>query len=200
MSPRVLGLTGSIGMGKTTTAGMFAALGIPVWNADAAVARLYAPGAAGSRAIAGLVPDAVTAEGVDRAALKRAIGADPDLLPRIERAIHPLVAEDRQAFLAEHAHADLVLLDIPLLFETGGEALVDRVLVVSTDPAEQRRRVLARPGADPETFEKLLARQMSDAEKRARADHVIATDTLEGTRAAVEELVARLRSEGEKDA
>lgn len=200
MSRRILGLTGSIGMGKTTTAQMFAALGIPVWNADAAVERLYAPGAAGSRAIADLVPGAVTDAGVDRDALKRAIAADPQLLARIERAVHPLVAEDRQAFLEMHADADLVLLDIPLLFETGGAALCDLVLVVSTDPAEQRRRVLARPGIDAATFDKLLARQMPDTEKRARADHVILADSLEGTRAAVEELVMRLREEGVGDA
>lgn len=200
MSRLILGLTGSIGMGKTTTAAMFAALGVPVWDADAAVHRLYGPEAAGTEAIGRLVPAAVTAAGVDRQALKAAIGADPDLLGRIEAVIHPLVAADRQAFLESHAEADLVMLDIPLLFETGGDALVDRVIVVTTDPDEQRRRVLSRPGMDEAAFARLLARQVPDAEKCARADHVIRTDDLETTRKAVEQLVAALRQEAGNDA
>ena len=193
MTRRILGLTGSIGMGKSTTAAMFADLGIPVWDADAAVHRLYEPGAPGAEAIAQLVPEAVSENGVDRAALKAAISRNPDLLPRVEAVIHPLVAADREAFLTAHERADLVILDIPLLFETGARGLVDRIVVVSTDPAEQRRRVLARPGMDEATLERLLARQVPDAHKRAQADHVIRTDDLETTRRAVEELVTALR-------
>lgn len=200
MTRLVLGLTGSIGMGKSTTAAMFRDQGIPVWDADAAVHKLYGPGAAGSEAIARIVPAAAGPAGVDRAALRRAIAAEPELLPRIEAAIHPLVAADRLTFLETNAEADLVMLDIPLLFETGGEGLVDRVIVVSTDAAKQRRRVLSRPGMDNAAFEGLLARQVPDADKRARADYVIPTDDLETARAAVEQLVATLRQEGQDNA
>jgi dephospho-CoA kinase len=200
MSRLVLGLTGSIGMGKSTTAGMFRDQGVPVWDADAAVHRLYGPGAPGAEAISRIVPAAVTPEGVDRSVLKAAIAETPDLLQAIEAAIHPLVAADRQAFLDRHADAGIVMLDIPLLFETGGEDMVDRVIVVSTDPSEQRRRVLSRPGMDDATFERLLARQVPDAIKRARADHVIPTDTLETARAAVKELLTSLRRETQGNA
>jgi dephospho-CoA kinase len=196
----VLGLTGSIGMGKTTTAAMFRDHGIPVWNADEAVHRLYGPNAPGTEAIARLAPEAVTKNGVDRGALKAAIAEDPGLLPRIEAVIHPLVAADRQDFLTANVEADLVMLDIPLLFETGGERHVDRVIVVSTDQAEQRRRVLSRPGMDEESFESLLLRQVPDAQKRARADHVIRTDDLETARDAVERLIVSLRREARNNA
>jgi dephospho-CoA kinase len=184
-------------MGKSTTAAMFAEAGVPVWDADAAVHRIYAAGGPGAGALSPIVPDAVAPDGsVSRAALKRAIAADPGLLPRIEGAVHPLVAADRQAFLSGHDAADVVLLDIPLLFETGADAGVDRVIVVTTDPGEQHRRVLARPGVDDATFERLLARQLPDAVKRARADHVIRTDDLETTRRAVRQLLRDLRAEG----
>ncbi|MGP1357231.1 dephospho-CoA kinase [Roseicyclus sp.] len=199
--PLVLGLTGSIGMGKSTTAAMFAEAGVPVWDADAAVHRIYAAGGPGAQALGPLVPDAIRPDGsVDRGELRRAIARDQSLLDRIETVIHPLVAADRRDFLARNARADVVLLDIPLLFETGGERAVDRVVVVSTDPGEQRRRVLARPGMDEESFARLLARQVPDAEKRARADHVIRTDDLESARRSVEQLVQELRAERAGDA
>lgn len=194
----VLGLTGSIGMGKSTTAAMFAALGVPVWDADAAVHRLYGPGGAGAAAIARLAPAAVGPDGVDRAALRAAVLADAGLLRRIEAAIHPLVAADRQVFLdrARAAGAPLVVLDIPLLFETGAEAWLDRVAVVSAPAAVQRERVLARPGMTQAAFDAILARQVPDAEKRRRADHVIDTGAgLDHARAQVAAIVAGLRAE-----
>lgn len=195
MKPLVLGLTGSIGMGKSTTAAMFAEAGIPVWDADAAVHALYAPGGAGTRAIGDLVPDAVTPQGVDRTVLRDHISRDPTLLSRVEAVVHPLVAADREAFLARHATRDIVLLDIPLLFEAGGAEAVDRIVVVTTDADEQRRRVLSRGNMDEATFERLLSRQLPDAQKRARADHVIRTDGLAQTRKSVESLIEQLRGE-----
>ncbi|GAA0297304.1 dephospho-CoA kinase [Rhodovulum strictum] len=192
--PFLLGLTGSIGMGKSTTAEMFRALGVPVWDADAAVHRLYAPGGAAMPAIAALCPEAVGVDGVDRAALKAWIARDPTALARIEAAVHPLVAADRAEFIAAQPDAPLLLLDIPLLFETGAEAWLDAVLVVTAPPEAQRTRVLSRPGMTEAQFQMLLAKQMPDAEKRARADHVIETCSLEQTRAAVQALVDKLRA------
>ena len=195
-----LALTGSIGMGKSTTTGMFAEEGVPVWDADAAVHRLYAPGGAGAEAIAVLAPAAVGPAGVDRDALRAAALEDPDLFARIEAAIHPLVAADRDAFLAraEAEGAAMALCDIPLLFETGGETGFDRVIVVSAPEAVQRGRVLAREGMTEEAFARISARQVPDAEKRARADHVIDTGQgIEIARAQVRALVARLRKEAE---
>jgi dephospho-CoA kinase len=174
--PVVVGLTGSIGMGKTTTACLFEEAGVPVWDADAAVHRLYGPDEPGTRAIARLAPGVVGAAGVDRAALREAIAADPDLLARVESAVHPLVAADRAAFVEANRDAPLIVLDIPLLFETGGEAEVDAVVVATAPSAVQRERVLARPGMDEAQFERILLRQVPDAEKRRRADHVVRTD------------------------
>ncbi len=193
--PRIIGLTGSIGMGKTTTAAMFAEAGVPVWDADAAVHRLYAPGGAALPAVAALCPEAVTEGGIDRATLKRWLTATPDGLQRLEAAVHPLVAADRARFIAEAAEAGapLVLLDIPLLFETGGDALCDTTVAVSAPPETQRARVLARPGMTEAQFAQLLARQMPDAEKSARADHVIETTSLDTARAAVHALLDRLQ-------
>lgn len=192
--PFVLGLTGSIGMGKSTTARLFAGAGVPVWDADAVVHRLYGPGQAATLAIAALAPGAVTAEGVDRAALREALAADPPLLERIEAVVHPLVAADRTAFVAEHREADLVVLDIPLLYETGAEAEFDAVLVVTAAAEVQRERVLARPGMDAEALSGILARQMPDAEKRRRADFVIRTDQgLERAREAVLSVIETIR-------
>lgn len=192
----VIGLTGSIGMGKSTVARMFADEGVPVWDADDAVHRLYAPGAAGSAAIAGIVPEAVGADGVDRGRLRAAVIAEPDLMGRIEAAIHPLVAEDRAAFVErarEEGHA-MALCDIPLLFETGAEKWLDHVVVVSAPAETQRDRVLGRPGMTPESFEAISARQVPDAEKRARADTVIDTSgDLDATRAQVRACIAELR-------
>ena len=189
--PFQLGLTGSIGMGKSTTAAMFAEEGVPVWDADAAVHRLYMPGGAGVDAIMALRPEAVHEGAVDRARLKEWIAADPAALSRIEAVIHPLVAADRAAFVAAAAAkgAPLVVLDIPLLFETGADAQMDATLVVTAPPEVQRERVLARPGMTEEQFATILARQMPDAEKRARATHVIETLTLDATRAAVRNLI-----------
>ena len=173
----VVGLTGSIGMGKSATLAAFADLGVPVWDADAAVHRLYGPGGAGVAPIRALAPDAVGTLGVDRAKLRAAILADPALLKRVEAAIHPLVAVDRDAFLAE-ARADgaaLAVCDIPLLFETGADAWLDQVVVVSAPADIQHARVLGRLGMTAEALEAILARQVPDAEKRARADYIVDT-------------------------
>ncbi|MCH8467635.1 MAG: dephospho-CoA kinase [Roseinatronobacter sp.] len=194
MRPYVLGLTGSIGMGKSTTAGFFRELGVPVWDADAAVHRLYAKGGAAVGPVGALCPDAVRGGAVDRAALKAWITRDASALEQLEAVVHPLVAADRAEFVAR-ADAPLIVLDIPLLFETGAQ--VDGVLVVSAPPEVQRARVLARAGMDGAQLDALLARQMPDVEKRARADFVIETRDMDSARAAVQDLVARL---GAKDA
>ena len=195
--PFRLGLTGSIGMGKSTTAGFFAAAGIPVWDADAAVHRLYSPGGAGAGALAGLVPAAITAAGgVDRDRLRAALAADADLLAGLEDRIHPLVAADRAAFSAAHRDADILVFDIPLLYETGAERGLDAVLVVTAPPEVQRARVLARPGVTPEALDRILARQLPDADKRVRADFVIDTGAgLDAARAAVLSLLTRIGAE-----
>ena len=192
--PHVVALTGSIGMGKSTTAAMFAEAGVPVWDADAAVARLYAPGGAGGPALAALRPGAVRPDGsVDRDALRAWIASDPAALGAIEAVVHPLVGVDRERFLAE-TRASVLLLDIPLLFETGGEAMADTVVVVSAPEETQRARVLARPGMTPARLDAMLARQTPDAQKRARADHVIETVTPEGARAKVAEILEALHA------
>lgn len=189
-----LGLTGSIGMGKSTVAAMFADEGVPVFDADAAVHRLQGPGGRLVAAIEAAFPDTTGPEGVNRTALGEAVLGDTPALRRLEAIVHPAVAEERAAFLAAHADAPLVLFDIPLLFETGGERAVDKVVVVSASPEQQRARVLARPGMSEARFEAILARQIPDAEKRARADFVVPTGgNLEETRAAVRAVVACLR-------
>ena len=192
--PVILGLTGSIGMGKSATAAMFSKLGIPVHDADAAVHALYGPGGAAAAAIAKAFPGVLDAEGgVDRTRLRAAVLGDPDRMADLEGIVHPLVRAASTAFLARHADAPLVVLDIPLLYETGGEARCDAVAVVSAPPNIQRARVLARPGMDAAAFAAILAKQMPDAEKRARADFVI--DTSRGFPAAeaeVARIVARL--------
>jgi len=195
-----LGLTGSIGMGKSTTAAMFAEAGIPVWDADAAVHRLYAPGQPAARAIARAFPDAIDAAGaVDRPRLRELIEADPGVLDRLDALVHPLVAADRAAFLADQVAAPIVVLDIPLLFETGLERDCDAVVVVTAPPEIQHQRVRAR-GLTEAEFRSLLARQLPDAEKRLRADYLITTTGLEAARGAVKDVLDRIRRRIAQDA
>jgi dephospho-CoA kinase len=195
-----LGLTGSIGMGKSTTAAMFADKGIPVWDADAAVYRLYEPGQPAAQAIAALFPSAVDQQGrVSRSALRGAILADSSALDRVNAVVHPLVRQDRAAFLAAHSESPIVLLDIPLLYESGLSDACDAVAVVSAPPEMQRDRVLAR-GLSEAEFALILSRQMPDAEKRARADYIIPTTSLEAAGAAVEDVVADIQRRIAKDA
>lgn len=175
-------------MGKSTTARMFRDMGFPVWDADEAVHRLYASGGAAVAPIAAMFPSAFGNGGIDRKALKQALANDPKAIERLEAAVHPLVAKDRENFLQKHGDSPLVVLDIPLLFEKGSEWQFDGVAVVSTDADTQRNRVLSRPGMTEKHFEMIHARQMPDAEKRARADWIIPTDTLESARAAVERI------------
>lgn len=192
--PRIIGLTGSIGMGKSTVAAMFAAHGVPVFDADAAVRRLQGPGGPLVAPIEAAFPGATGPEGVRREALGAQVFGDPAALARLEAIVHPAVAAERGAFLLEHAGAPLVVFDIPLLFEKGGAALVDEVVVVSAPAEVQRARVLARAGMTPDKFAHILGLQVPDAEKRARADHVIDTGTsLAETEAAVADLIAGLR-------
>jgi dephospho-CoA kinase len=185
----ILGLTGSIGMGKSTTAQMFRDLGVPVWDADAAVHRLYVAGGSAVGPVGALCPDAVVSGAVDRAVLKSWLAADPSRLAQLEAVVHPLVAADRAAFIAQ-SDAPLVVLDIPLLLEIGAQ--VDAVLVVSAPPDMQRARVLARAGMTDAQLDLILSRQMPDAEKRARADYVIETIDMDSARAQVAGLVAKL--------
>ena len=189
----LLGLTGSIGMGKSTTTAMFADLGAVVWNADDAVHHLYAPGGAAVGPVGEAFPGVIVDGAVDRTRLAEALGKADTAFHRLEAIVHPLVAQGRAADLeaARSAGVKLAVLDIPLLFETGGDRAVDAVVVVTADPAIQAERVLARPGMTRERFDAILARQMPDAEKRARADFVIDTGRgLEAARDEVEAIVA----------
>ncbi len=186
----VLGLTGSIGMGKSTTASLFRAEGVPVHDADATVHALYAGEAVPliEAAFPGTTRDGV----VDRPRLAEAVIGDPDAVARLERIVHPLVARERDRFLgrARATDARLVVLDIPLLFETGGERLCDAVVVASAPAPVQRQRVLARGGMTPERFEAILGRQMPDSQKRARAHMVIDTGRgIDAARRAVRDIV-----------
>lgn len=177
---KILGLTGSIGMGKSATAQLFAEEGAAVYDADAAVHRLYTKGGAAVAPIAALFPDAVIDDAVDRAVLSGLVLQAPEKLKALEAIVHPLVREEQMRFLqsARDAGAAVAVLDIPLLFENGGERFMDAVAVVSAPPDVQRARVLARPGMSVEKFESILAKQMPDAEKRQRATFVI--DTSQG--------------------
>jgi dephospho-CoA kinase len=183
-----LGLTGSIGMGKSTTARMFAEAGCAVWDADAAVHRLYSEGGAAVAPIADAFPDAIRGGMVCRDALKAIIRRDPDALSRIEAIVHPLVAQDRSDFLKSQT-ADVTVLDIPLLFETGADRNLDATVTVTAPPAQQKARVMARGTMSDHQFEAILAKQMPDAEKQARADYVIETDTLEHAREQVQAVI-----------
>ncbi|MBO9517884.1 MAG: dephospho-CoA kinase [Porphyrobacter sp.] len=193
--PFILGLTGSIGMGKSTVAAMFEALGVPVFDADAIVRRLQGPGGALVAPIEVAFAGTTGPQGVDRERLGAEVFGNPTALARLEAIVHPAVRDARTAFLLEHASQPLVVFDIPLLFEKGGVEEVDSVAVVSAPADVQRSRVLARPGMTAERFAQILSLQMPDAEKRARAGHVIDTGTPLGeTRAAVARLVDKLTS------
>jgi dephospho-CoA kinase len=188
-----LGLTGSIGMGKSTVARMFAEEGVPVFDADAAVHALQGPEGALVAQIEALFPGTTGPGGVNRGALAERVLGEPPALRRLEELVHPAVAREREAFIAAHAQAPLVLLDIPLLFEAGGWKDVDKVAVVSAPEEVQRARVLARAGMTPQKLDSILARQLPDREKRARADFVIDTSAPIGeTRRAVRRIVACL--------
>ncbi len=190
--PFILGLTGSIGMGKSAVAAMFAELGVPVFDADAAVHRLQGRDGALLAQIEGAFPGTTGPAGVDRPKLGAAVFGDPARLKQLEAIVHPAVAAMRKQFLTDNAAQPLVVFDIPLLYEKGGGG-VDAVVVVSAPAEAQRARVLARPGMTVEKFESILKLQVPDAEKRARADFIIDTGTtIAETRAAVEKLVARL--------
>lgn len=173
--PYILGLTGSIGMGKSTVATMFEAAGVPVFDADFEVRRLQGPGGDLLPAIEAAFPGSTGPEGVQREALGERVFGDPRALARLEAIVHPAVAKRREDFLARHGDAPLVVFDIPLLFEKGGAQAVDAIVVVSAPPEVQRQRVLARPGMTPRKFTNILARQVPDAEKRALADFTIDT-------------------------
>ncbi|NEX91509.1 dephospho-CoA kinase [Caulobacter sp. 17J65-9] len=192
----VLGLTGSIGMGKSTTAMMFMEAGAPVWDADATVHKLYAPGGAAVAPVEAAFPGVTKDGGIDRPSLSAQLHAEPDGFRRLEAIVHPLVQADRQAFLAraEAGGAGVAVVDIPLLFETGAADLVDAVVVVTAPAHVQRARVLARPGMDETRFAALLERQTPDAHKVARADFVIDTsEGLDAARERVREILAEVQ-------
>lgn len=194
---KIVGLTGSIGMGKSTTATMFREAGIPVYDADAAVHDLYDHGGAAVGPVGEAFPGVVKEGKVDREALRQRVLGHPEALKRLNAIVHPLVGRDRAGFLkqAEADGADWVVFDVPLLFETGGHASVDAIVVVSAPAHMQRERVLARPGMTPDRLDAILAQQMADAEKRARAHYVVDTGAgLEAARAQVQAIVAELRA------
>jgi len=178
-------------MGKSTTAQMFRDEGVPVWDADATVHKLYSKGGAAVPLFEERLPDVVIDGAIDRAALKAQLSKTPDLIETLEEIVHPLVAADRARFLEQHQEP-LVVFDIPLLFETNAQSWLSSVLVVTAPPDIQKTRVLARGDMSEDLFEQILARQMPDTEKRALADHVIETLTLDDTRAAVRQLIAEL--------
>ena len=192
--PKIIGLTGSIGMGKSTVAEMFERAGVPVFDADKEVRRMQGPGGQLIEAIEAEFPGSTGPEGVKREALGAQVFADPDALKRLEAIVHPAVGAKRQEFMIEHAGAPMVVFDIPLLFEGSGHAQVDAIVVVSAPAEVQRSRVLARAGMTPEKFAHILSLQVPDAEKRARADHIIDTGlTLAETEAEVRALIAALQ-------
>jgi dephospho-CoA kinase len=191
--PFVLGLTGSIGMGKSAVAAMFQGLGVPVFDADKAVHELQGPGGALLPAIERAFPGTTGPNGVDRPKLGAAVFGNPEALKTLEMIVHPEVAEMRRTFLADNADAPLIVFDIPLLFEKAGQHGLGAVLVVSASAKAQRARVLRRPGMTPDKFAQILKLQVPDADKRARADYVIDTGTsLAKTRRAVQDLVHSL--------
>ena len=187
-----IGLTGSIGMGKSTTAAMFADEGCSIWDADAAVHRLYSKNGAAVEPLGQLYPDAIVENTVSRDVLKQIIAQDASALPSIEEIVHPLVGQDRAAFL-ESTTSDIVVFDIPLLFETGGDKNVDATVCVNVDPDTQAKRVLARGTMTRETFESIRAKQMPNDQKCALSDFVIVTDDLEHARQQVQAVLAEIR-------
>jgi dephospho-CoA kinase len=192
--PFVIGLTGSIGMGKSETAKLFAAEGVPVHDADAAVADLYGQNGGAIEILASEFPDAIKNNAVDRAALSALVAKDPVALKKLEALVHPLVAAQRQKFL-DAAEAPIILFDIPLLFETGADEEMDAIVVVSAPETIRRARVLARPGMTVEKFEALKARQMDDAQKRQQAHYVVMTDKgLDHAREQVKMILADIRN------
>ena len=189
----ILGLTGSIGMGKSTTAKLFMEAGVPVYDADAAVHKIYEGEAA--PAVEAAFPGTTVDGKVDRARLSARVVQDPAAIKRLEQIVHPMLGASRQKFLAEaeQSGAPVVVMDIPLLYETGGEKRVDAVVVVTTSPETQRERILARGTMTPEALEAILARQLPDAEKRKRADFVVDTSHgLEPVRAAIRDILAEV--------
>jgi len=192
----LIGLTGSIGMGKTQTAALFEVEGVPRYDADAAVHALYEKGGAAVAPIGALVPEAIVDGAVDRGILGQAVLKDADKLKQLEQIVHPLAGKSQMAFFAEQeqAKAEMVLLDIPLLFETGGDGFVDTVVVVSAPAELQRQRVLDRPGMTAERLDDILAKQMPDADKRARAEFVVDTSiSVEDARRQVRDILTELK-------
>ncbi|MBO9407339.1 dephospho-CoA kinase [Shimia sp. R9_1] len=189
-----LGLTGSIGMGKSTTARFFSELGCPVWDADAAVHRIYSEGGAAVAPISAVLPDVIEDGAVSRDRLKELIAQDASVLGTIEKIVHPLVAQDRADFINE-ADAEILVFDIPLLFETGGDAAMDAVVCVSVSPDLQRIRVLERGTMSEDQFEHIRSKQMPNEEKVALSDYVIETDTLDRARSQVEKIVNSIRGQ-----
>ncbi|QJB69664.1 dephospho-CoA kinase [Parasphingorhabdus halotolerans] len=193
--PLIIGLTGSIGMGKSTVAQMFVDEGVPLFDADAAVHILQGPGGVLVDEIEALFPGTTGAQGVDRQKLGARVLGDPEALKRLETLIHPAVGVMRMKFFEDHRNEPLVLFDIPLLFEKSGAVGVDHIVVVSATKEDQEARVLARPGMTVKKFEKIKGLQMPDAEKRKKADSVIDTSmTLDETRQQVQNLVQKLKA------
>jgi dephospho-CoA kinase len=194
--PLIIGLTGSIGMGKSTVAAMFEAAGVPVFDADAEVRAMQGPSGELVPAIEAAFPGSTDETGVLRDKLGKQVFGDKEALGRLEAIVHPAVGAKREAFLIEHFGAPFVVFDIPLLFEKGGHEAVDRIVVVSAPAEIQRQRVLARPDMTPEKFAHILSLQTPDAEKRERADHIIDTgQSIAETENEVIELIALLRAE-----
>ena len=193
---RVIGLTGSIGMGKSTTAAMFRDAGIPVYDADAAVHAAYDVGGIAVESVGKAFPGVVKAGRVDREALRQAVLGKPEAMQKLNGVVHPLIGRDRASVFeaAMASGADMIIMDVPLIFETGGEKNMDAVIVVSAPAEMQRERVLAREGMSPERLDAILAQQMPDADKRARADYVVDTSQgLDVARAQVADIIADLR-------
>ena len=192
--PFILGLTGSIGMGKSTTAQMFADAGIPVWDADATVHQLYSGDTPAVRQIAQMIPNAVENQIVNRDVLKAAIAQDKTILSTLEAIVQPLIAASRADFIAS-ATTDIVIIDHPLLLESKSDRYCDAILVVSVDASTQRQRVLDRGTMDAQTLDIILAKQMPDAEKRKRADYIVETTTLDAARAQVQTVINQIREQ-----